>query len=449
MQARSLFLGLGVLAVMTLAFAPMMGSASAPATIPGLDKTTVIATFEGRQFPADLASFSAARGATVADVWTELGGVVLEVGTEAQGERLLADLLARPDVAAAEFDFSWRIHATPNDIRFPIQWAPKALKLPQAWDLLASVGLPTFGDHSVRIAVLDTGADLDHEDLAPNICGQRNFFNTALPAQDDNDHGSHTAGIAAAATNNGAGIAGSSNACLYIAKICDSEGNCEISKVGSAISWAINPDGNPATDDKVHIVSMSFGGLLPSNNLQLAMSVGWQQGLLLVASAGNDFCAPVGYPAAYPTVIGVGALTVIPIVGSVVGGVTGQTEIRDTYSNCGLEVELAAPGSNVISAVIDGYASLSGTSMAAPYVAGVAGVVKLRNPALTNAQLRCVLDMTAQDYGAPKRDVEYGFGKVRADLAVAAAPNGAGCVLYELGLGIGGQDLGIVRTPPL
>lgn len=449
MRLRLIVLGLAVLAVVTTSFAPS-GASAQPPTQPGLDKTTLVVMFHDQALPADLESFAASQGALVEDVWTELGGAVLKVRSDQAGESLLEALLARADVATAEFDFQWRIHATPNDSRYPIQWAPKTVKLPAAYDELASMGLPTFGAHSVRIAVLDTGADLDHEDLAANICANKNFLMPNTPAEDDNDHGSHTAGIAAAATNNGIGIAGAGNSCLYIGKVCDEEGGCDISKVGSAISWAINPDGNPATDDKVHIVSMSFGGLLGSGGLQLAMTVAYAQGILLVASAGNDVCGPVGYPAAYAQVMAVAALEIPLIIGPVMGTATGQTEIRAPYSNCGPDVEIAAPGSNILSTIRNnGYAAFSGTSMSAPQVAGIAGLVKLANPALTNVQVRCVLDQTAQDYGAPKRDLEFGHGKVRADRAVIAAATGASCVNYELGLGIGAQNLIVAQTPPL
>jgi subtilisin family serine protease len=444
MRARSFALGTAVLALLLNAVVPL-GASEAPVpapAVPGLDKTTVIAMFRDQALPADLAALGEAHGADI-EVLQELGGAIFTAPTEAAGEALLATLLVRADVVAAEHDFSYQLHANPNDPRFALQWGPKAIKLPLAWDL-------GFGSHAARVAVLDTGADLDHEDLAANICGGKNFLSTNSPPEDDNDHGSHTAGIVGAVANNGAGVAGASQSCLLIGKVCDQDGNCDISKVSAAISWAINPDGNTATDDAAHIVSMSFGGTLPSSSLQTAMNVAWNRGLLLVASAGNDFCGPVGYPAAYDPVIAVASLMVPPIIGVVTGAVTGQTEIRSEFSNCGPSVELAAPGTSILSTTTgNSYQAFSGTSMAAPMVAGVAALVKSANPSLTNAQLRCYLDMTAQDYGAPKRDVEYGFGKVRADLAIGAAIAAQPCTLYQLGIGIGGQNLGVVSTPPL
>lgn len=412
---------------------PAGGDALPPVSV---DKTRVLVLFRGG-LPAELPELAAQLGARVADVWAELDGALLEAPTEAAGEALLQALLARGDVAAAEFDFAYRLHVTPNDPRWIGQWGLRAIKAPEAWDI-------TFGSHVARIALLDTGADLDHEDLAANICGGRNFFNSG-PPEDDNDHGSHTAGIAGAVTNNARGVAGTSQSCLLIAKVCDSGGNCDISKVTAAISWAINPDGNSATDDRAHVVSMSFGGPVPSNALQLAMQVAWNNGILLVASAGNEFCAPVGYPAAYDTVVAVGGLEVLPIVGVFTGMVTGQEEFRAIYSNCGVQLELAAPGTSILSTARDNqYKVFSGTSMSAPFVAGVAGLVKAANPALTNAQIRCVLDTSAHDYGTPFRDVEYGYGKLRADRAVSAAANGANCIPYQLGIG-----LNVPPLPPL
>ena len=86
----------------------------------------------------------------------------------------------------------------PNDPRWSSQWGPKTVKLPEAWEWLQDQGLPTFGTHDVRVAVFDTGADLDHPDLVANICDGRSFISGAPTPQDDNDHGSHTAGIIAA-----------------------------------------------------------------------------------------------------------------------------------------------------------------------------------------------------------------------------------------------------------
>ena len=414
----------------------------------GKDHTTLLVMFRDGALPADLAPFAAQHAARVADVWDNLGGAVLKVDNAADGEALLAALLARGDVLTAEYDFAWHVDAVPNDPRWGLQWGPKAIHADAAWDT-------TYGSHDVRLAILDTGVwgqlvgstPVWHQDVGANVCGDKNFLGSGH-AFDDNDHGSHTAGIATGVTNNGVGIAGTSQSCLYTGKVCDDQGNCDISKVGGGINWALNPDGN----GRVDIVSMSFGGPLPSSTLQVAMDVGYARGLLLVASAGNSNCAPVGYPAAYDSVIAVAALQTPPVVGIVLNLVNGQTEIRAPYSNCGIQMELAAPGTGILSSVRNnGYASFDGTSMAAPFVAGVAGLVKAANPSLTNVQLRCVLDQTAQDYGVPKRDVEFGYGKVRADKAVAYAldPDVGLCVNYMFGLGIGGQNLGLVQTPPL
>lgn len=445
---RSTFLAVSVAAGMLVAAVVPLGTGAPAPAMPGLDKTTLTVMFAPGAMPADLDAFAAARGAQVEDRWDVLEGAVLTVPGPGEGDALLAALRALPEVAAADFDFQYRVHLTPNDPRFPSQWGPRAIKLPEAWSLLQEEGLPAYGSHAARVAVLDTGADLDHPDLAANICAERNFLGPG-PAEDDNDHGSHTAGIVGAVANNGVGVAGAAQACLLIGKVCDAGGSCSISQVGSAVDWALDPDGNPATADGAHVISMSFGGALGTSTLSSAMSRAWSAGALLVASAGNENCAPVGYPAAYPQVIAVGALEVPPVVGAVTNLALGQTEIRAPYSNCGPQLELAAPGSSVLSTIRGNYASFSGTSMAAPMVAGVAALVKMANPALTNAQLRCVLDQTAQEYGVPFRDVEFGHGKVRADLAVTAAEDGAECVQYEYGIGIGAQNLVVVQTPAL
>jgi subtilisin family serine protease len=389
--------------------------------LPGLDPTRVVAMFR-TGIPDDLELVAAEHGARVAAMMPALHGAVLAARDAALGRELLAALELREDVVAVQLDFDLHLHAKPNDERYASQWAPAASKLPDAWER-------GWGSHAVRLAILDTGAALSHEDLAANICATTNVASPGASALDDYDHGSHTAGIAAGVANNGVGIAGASQSCLLIGKVCDANGDCPVSWVAQGIDWAVGQDAG--------IISMSLGSVFHASVLQQAMKRAWQEGVLLVASAGNSDCGLVDFPAAYDEVVAVAALqNTAPLVTSAAGRVNGQREIRAPYSNCGPEVELAAPGESIYSTFRHGYGIMSGTSMAAPLVAGLAALVMAANPVLTNAQVRCVLDATAADYGAPGRDVEYGFGAVRAGAAVAAAATGASCQQPHSPLGL-------------
>ncbi|HEV8361460.1 MAG TPA: S8 family peptidase [Candidatus Thermoplasmatota archaeon] len=397
--------------------AALQGVSEPPsAALPGLDPSRIVVMFDDG-VPLDLPNFAAAHSARVELSLPNLGGAVLQ--TDDSGA-LLEALLDRDDVAAAEVDFALHTSAAPDDPRASAQWALGSVGLPAAWDR-------GFGSHAVRIALLDTGVDLFHEDIAANVCAARNFVDPPRSPVDDLGHGTHTAGIAVGAANNGVGIAGASQSCLLLAKVCDAAGDCAVSLTAAGIDWALNPDGDAATQDAAHILSMSFGSPFHSGTLEQAVQRAWQAGVLVVASAGNEQCGLVDFPAAYDEVVAVSALERAPLA-SATGRFGLPSEVRASYASCGPEVELTAPGSDILSTVPGNrYAELSGTSMAAPLVAGIAGLVKASNPALTNAQLRCVLDDTAQDLGAPGRDLEHGFGKVRADLAVAGAAQGASC----------------------
>ncbi len=208
-----------------------------------------------------------------------------------------------------------------------------------------------------------------------------------------------------AAEDNAEGVVGvAPEASLYAVKALDSSGSGYLSDVVAGVDWAV--------DNDMDVISMSLGSDFYSSTLETACDNAYQNGLILVAAAGNDGnpagkTDSVDYPARYDSVIAVAA--------------TDDTDTRATWSSTGPDVELSAPGVSIYSTYLnDGYATGSGTSMACPHVAGTVALAKIAYPTYSNIEIRSLLQNTADDLGAAGFDIKYGHGLVDAD---EAAPN--------------------------
>ena len=241
--------------------------------------------------------------------------------------------------------------------------------------------------NNIKIAILDTGIS-KHEDL--KISGGVSFVPNHEQYADDNGHGTHVAGTVAA-INNKIGVVGvAPRSDIYAVKVLDQNGGGTYSQVINGIYWAI--------DNKMDIISMSFGGSEDSRALHEAILEAEKQGILIVAAAGNRGSGQETelYPAFYPEVISVGAVT--------------KAHQRASYSSTGSELDLMAPGTSVLSTTSDGgYGILSGTSMAAPHVTGAAAVILAKNKKMNAQQVKELLYQTATPLGATN---EYGHGLV-------------------------------------
>lgn len=263
----------------------------------------------------------------------------------------------------------------------------------------------------VGVAILDTGIDKDHPDLAANIKGGINFVPGIYDLVDTNDwddyhgHGSHVAGTVAAIDNDIGVIGVAPEADLYAVRVLDENGEGYMSDVIAGIDWVV---GNHVDD--IQVISMSLGGNA-SDSLDQACQKAYNAGIIIVAAAGNNYGGAVIYPAAYPSVIAVSSTT--------------SYDILSSFSSVGPEVELAAPGSSIYSTYKNGgYATLSGTSMAAPHVSGTAALVIAANPGISNIEVRQILQDTADDLGDPGWDISYGYGLVDAyEAAVSIGTN--------------------------
>ena len=287
---------------------------------------------------------------------------------------------------------------TPDDPRWNQQWGPKKIYCPEAWDYQK-------GDTRIFVAILDTGVDYNHEDLSGRVIKGYDYVNMDNDPMDDHNHGTHCAGISGAIMDNNKGIAGVAQVSLIAVKVLDNTANGIWENIINGIYYAAN--WGPSNSAKV--LSMSFeGGYHP--DAKIACNYAYNtKGCLLVAISGNYGIEQIAYPAAYGTVIAVGA--------------TDSNDQRWSYSNYGDKLELVAPGVGIHSTVRNnGYSDMTGTSMAAPHVSGVAALMWSQNPwvAYNNAKIREVLKNTAIDLGTSGKDKYYGYGKVNAYAAVTS-----------------------------
>lgn len=306
----------------------------------------------------------------------------------------------------AEPNYLRSVLRTPNDALYhQFQWNFQIIQAEEAWEI-------TTGSPDVIVAVLDTGIDVSHPDLVDKLEPGYDFLNDDSNPADDSGHGTHNAGIIGAASDNGTGVAGLAwGARIMPLKVLDKSGVGPDSAIARGIVHA--------TDHGARIINMSFGSSMASQLLSRAVRYAHDKGVLLVAAAGNTAHrdnAPI-YPASFEQVLAVGATDEI--------GELGDFSQHHPY------VGVSAPGVKITStfwreAGFGGYASASGTSSAAPHVSGLAALIWSINPALTNKQVRQIIEKSVDDLGVPGRDEYYGTGRINAYKAVRAAASPTG-----------------------
>lgn len=310
--------------------------------------------------------------------------------------RLLATLSKSPDVDFVEPDAMAYAVGEVNDPLFAQgqQWSLTKIDAPGAW-------LHTTGVASVSIALIDSGVNAAHPDLAGKVLSGYNFVANDDNTSDDNGHGSAVAGVAAPATNNGVGLAGIcwENPILPV-KVLDASGAGSYSKVAQGIVYA--------ADQGARVINLSLGGTQPSKTLQNAVDYAWEKGCVIVAAAGNSNSDLPFYPAACERVICVAG--------------TMSDDKRASWSNFGEHIDIAAPGENITTLYSDAsYAGWSGSSFSSPVVAAVVALMASANEALSNQQIVDFLLANADDLGPQGKDIQFGHGRVNARRAVIAA----------------------------
>ncbi len=280
------------------------------------------------------------------------------------------------------------------------QWDFTKIRVADAWK--KSTGA------SVTVAVLDTGVDAKHPDLAGNLlAGYDAIANTAGVTTDGNGHGTHVAGTIAAVTGNGVGVSAiAPNAKIMPVRVLGANGSGYMSDTAEGIIWA--------ADNGASVINMSLGSTSKVTAVTNAIAYARSKGVVVVAAAGNERASgsPTSYPGADAGVIGVAA--------------TDSADKVASYSNAGSYVDVAAPGSSILSTYPTalgsktGYATMNGTSMASPHVAAVAALLKAYQPSLTPDQVETTLESSAVDLGTAGRDNDYGYGRIDALAALNA-----------------------------
>lgn len=359
----------------------------------------VMVKFEPGVNQTEIDRLNAAHGATIIDSIPRVGVLRLRTSSGLGEEQLAAAYRRSPHVEFAELNhFFQTTDTTPNDPWFPNWQKPlQRIHAPAAWDI-------TTGSAGVIIAIVDSGADYAHPDLAAQLLPGYDFVNGDSSPSDDNGHGTHVAGVAAAITNNGEGVAGTCWSCrLLPLKAFDQQGIGSSSAIAPAIIYA--------ADQGAKVINMSFSGP-DSRTVKSAIDYAFNKGLVLVGAAGNSG-GSVEYPAAYSNVLAVSALDADNIIAA--------------WSNRGPEIDLAAPGTGVVSTSLFvarscgcKYAFMSGTSVAAPFVSGSAALVAAQAPTLSPSAAMDILKKGTDDLGSPGTDPLYGAGMVNPYGALTA-----------------------------
>ncbi len=313
-------------------------------------------------------------------------------------DQMIQDLEASGQFTFVEPDYMAVPLLVPNDPNYSQEWHLQTIQAPSAWDV-------TTGSTSVPIAMIDSGVDPTHPDLASKLIPGWSFLTGTADTHDVLGHGTETAGTAAAIGNNAAGVAGVAwqNPIMPLV-VLNSADWASYSDIANAIMYA--------ADHGVRIVNISIGGTSSSSTMQTAVNYAWNKGTVVFAAAGNYSSSTPIYPAGCTNVVAVGA--------------TDSNDTLASFSNYGTYVDLTAPGVNIVTTTAGGgYGGVSGTSFSSPIAAGVAALVLSRNPSLSAQQLVTLLEQNSDDLGTPGYDQIFGWGRVNASRAVVAAGGGS------------------------
>jgi subtilisin family serine protease len=379
-----------------LAVSPVPAATIADLSLAARSSSTLLVRFAPGTTAAQQQAELSAIGGRITTTYPD-GPSVVSLGPTANRDVALGRLRADRDVAYAEVDAT--LHAEgaviPNDPKYSQEWGMTMIDAPYAWGI-------TTGTPATVIAVLDTGIDLHNPDLTsklwtnPNPSGADgypgdlhgwNFVTSTSNLQDDDGHGSHVAGILAAATNNGYGMAGLDwNARIMPLKILDAQGNGTTDAAVSAVYFAVQHGAK--------VINASWGGDVFSQAMLDALNYANKAGVVFVTAAGNDSSNNdvfQTYPASYRTPNEL-VVAAVDTAGNLAG-----------FSNTGAAtVDVAAPGVNIVSTVPGGFATYSGTSMSTPFVSGSVALLAGIHPGWSAAQLTAEIRATVKPFASLK-----------------------------------------------
>lgn len=340
-----------------------------------------------------------------------IGVARLEIPDGQKVKDVVALLSEDHRVQFAEPNYLVKGQAVSNDSYGGYQWNLDQINAWEAWDRADGTG--------TIVAVLDTGVSSGGPDGFDNLLQGYDFYYNDYDPSDRVGHGTFVAGTIAQSTDNGVGVAGvAPGAAILPVKVLGDNGYGDVSAISNGITWA--------TDEGADVINMSLGSAYASETERRACEYAYERGVVLVGASGNEFSSRVGYPAAFDTVIAVGA--------------TRYDGSRASYSNTGAGLELMAPGGDlskdqdgdgyadgVLQETIEGgrwtYTFYEGTSMAAPHVAAAAALLKSAGVDDPD-EIRNALAATAWDRGSAGYDTSYGYGVIDAEAALEYVSGG-------------------------
>lgn len=338
------------------------------------------------------------RAAMKLELKTKINGINAEV-IKVENERareVLNQLNRNPNISFAEYDYIASIDHVPNDVRYEYQVYLHYMNAEKAWDY-------TIGTADTKVAILDTGIITNNTDLHNINMAGYNISDSITDYTDSTGHGTAVISVIAAEMDNTFGFAGvAPKSSFLVLKVIDEQGYSTYSDLIKALEYA--------TNQGVDVINMSVSGRSDSLSLKMAIDNAYNNGITIVAAAGNESSTTVSYPAAYNNVIGVGAVDT-----------TGE---KMTFSNTGDGLTVVAGGTAMIATSTDYITSASGTSFASPYVTGLVALMYSVDPNMTPARVFEILAATSTDLGSSGYDTTFGYGVINMGAAVSMASNG-------------------------
>jgi subtilisin family serine protease len=408
-----------------------LGNGNQPAINPGVNSFAAAQSGEQIVPGKVLVKFRAGRGGTINSAALAQAGVqrsrslgavknnleVLAITGKQSPERVATELEKNPAIEFAEPVFTVPFpkvmrasedtppadNATyPNDVMFPRQYAHQVAKSQGGWAVHR-------GNPKVILGIVDSGLDINHVDLKAKVVGTYNSADGNPESVDHVGHGTHVAGISAALTNNTLGVAGVAPDCSILAvKVAPGNSSSPTTEgIANGILYAM--------DKGAQVINLSLGSRRESQAITDAVKQALARNVVVVVAMGNDSGNIKSWPAGVPGVIAVGS--------------TDNRDQRSRFSNYGDWITVTAPGSDILSTFplntnLIGqkeYGAISGTSMAAPFVTGLAGLIRSKYPGLSNVDVKRAIEMSSDDLGKPGFDPEFGFGRVNVAKALSRA----------------------------
>ena len=351
------------------------------------DPERIAVTVTRRASVRAVAAAFARAGVTVEESIPPLHAYLVRVAPERQAAAVESLAAAHVVASAAPEVVAHALDTTPNDNQWPEQEGLRVIGLPRAWDT-------SRGSSRVVVAVIDTGVDANQPDLRGALVTGVNLVTPGAPPQDDHGHGTAVAGVVAARSDNGQGMAGVCWFCAVMpVKVLDASGSGDDTRIAAGIVWAV--------DHGARVLNLSLGGPGSSAELAAALAYAAGKGVVTVAAAGNSGTTVPFYPAADAAALSVAATT--------------TADRAYSWSNYGPWVDVAAPGCNVAPARGGGYSRFCGTSSATPIVAGLAALALSQHPGTAPADLMGAIERSATPLPGVVR-----FGRVSAPQTLAA-----------------------------